>query len=201
MRLDKGISPVLSVTVLIGAVIILGMSFMAYSISLSNAQSSEVRIRNMVVDEAAKVVIYIEKEDTTQSTTTIYLGLTKVIPETSKYYLILFKTNEYQSIYGLIPLSATISQIQQNIPPQPKTSSQIYVVETAGNYVPLKVLGLPSIDTYMFWYIPPNSSLIKIEISNNELVNFKYVVPIILVDFGNEYYEVARIYCILRWGQ
>ncbi|MEM4567000.1 MAG: hypothetical protein QXM48_01540 [Sulfolobales archaeon] len=201
IKLDKGISPVISATILIATVIILGITFMTYATSLSNMQSSEARLRNMILDETAKVVMYFEKVSTTDNIIEIYLGLTKVIPEANTYYLILFKTYDYGSVYDLSPLSVSnVSQIlpqpPRNILPDTLPATKTYVVETTGNYVPLNILGYPSINAYPLMYKPQplNSSLIKIEIGKSDLTGSRYVVPIILINFGDEYYEVARLY-------
>ncbi|MCX8185764.1 MAG: hypothetical protein N3G48_01485 [Sulfolobales archaeon] len=201
MKLDSGISPVISVTVLVGAVIILGLTFMAYSISLSNAQSSEVRLRNILVDEAAKTVIYIEKEERNNVNVTIYLGVTRVLPESARYRLTVFRANEYGTFYGLVPLSASDVEVYVKPPNinvvQPMNQTQAlrtFLVESSGNYVPLSTLGLSTVNTYTIWYIPPNSTLIKLNIRITSIANFKYVVPVLLADFGSEYYEIARIY-------
>lgn len=202
IRLGKGISPVISTTILIATAIILGIAFVTYSASLSNMQSSEARLRNMITDESAKVITYFEKVTITDNTIEIYLGLTKVIPESSTYYLTLFKTNNYGSIYDLSPLNAgNISQIlplppRINISPTTLSAAKTYITEATGNYVPLNALGHSLINAYPLRYEPRplNSSLIKIEISKSDLANFRYVVPIILINFGDEYYEVVKLY-------
>ncbi|MCX8186981.1 MAG: hypothetical protein N3G48_07765 [Sulfolobales archaeon] len=201
MKLNSGISPVISVTVLVGAVLVLGLTFMAYSISLSNVQSLEVRLRNILVDEAAKTVTYIEREERDKVNVTIYLGVTRVLPETALYYLTLFTSNEYGTLYGLVPLRSADVEVYVK-PPDINVVQQInqvqalrtYVVESGGNYVPLSTLGLSTVNTYTIWYIPPNSTLIKLKIRITSIANYKYVIPILLIDFNGEYYEIARIY-------
>ncbi len=207
MRLSDGISPVISTIVLLGAVLILGISFMTYSISLSNAQSSEIRLRNALADESAKVVIFIEKDDSTRENIILYLGLTKVIPEPAKYYLTLFKSNEYGTFSGLIPLSpAEVSvsvkppDITAYRPPTGVSAMKIYMTDATGNYVPLMGSGLNTLYVYEVLYEPTplNLTLIKINVGKALVTGFKYIVPVLLMDYGDEYYEIARLYYLMR---
>ncbi len=202
MYFTKGITPAITATILIGAVLLIGISFMGFSITISNIQSSEIRLRNIVINELASAVIYVEYEDISGDIVNLYLGLIRMIPENTAYYLIIFKsTTSYRSLYELTPIDYVSGiRVSKNIPATLLApASKIYVLDEFGNQVPLNLLGIDYLTAYQVDYTPL-STLIKIVVNKYDVgyPNYSYIVSILLTEINGEYYEVARITYVLR---
>lgn len=201
MYFNKGISPAITTTILVSAVLLIGISFMTFSVTLSNIQSSEIRLKNIIISELANAVIYVEYEDIKGDEVTLYLGLIKTIPENTTYYLITFKsTKSYRSPYELLPIDISDIKVSGKTPSILSVpTSNIYILDEFGNQVPLNVLGINYLTIYQVDYVPL-STLIKVVVNKNYVgyPNYSYIVSILLTEINGEYYEIARITYMLR---
>lgn len=199
LKAFKGISPVITSMILIGAVVVIGLSFMSYAVSLTNIQRSEIVIRNILADEASKVVMYLENDYRGSSDIVIYVGISKLINESSTYYLAVFKANQYElaarkytsidaDVFIFNPSTPGSDKFQRVIG-APASPSNMYVLSTSGDYIPLGTE--PSLSVYEIPYI--HTTLIRIICPSNVVGVGNYLVVMLLVRVDSDYYELLQL--------
>ncbi len=199
LDLFKGISPVITSMILIGAVLVIGLSFMSYAILLTNIQRSEVVIRNILAEEASKVIMYLENDRRGDSNIVAYVGIAKLINEPSAYYLAVFKANQYElAAKKYTPIDANISIFNSSTPGgygfqravgTPVSSSNVYTLSTSGDYMPLGT----ELSLYVYEIPYTHTTLIKIECSSNVVGVDNYLVIMLLVRIDGDYYELLQL--------
>ena len=189
----RGISPVLTTTVLVGAVLVVGISFMSYVVVLSNNQRVEAYIRSLTADKALNTVMYIEKVVGDSNTISLYVGVINILKETTVYGITTFKTDYYglqAKVYK--PLTASLSyfngSVFTSLTSKSVDSSKVYIVSLSGDYVPLTI---NTIDIYEYTY--RHTGLINITLSKSLLNTNDYVVIMLLATVGDEHYEILQL--------
>ncbi len=189
----KGISPVLTTTILVGAVLVIGISFMSYAVVLSNTQRVEVYIRSLVADEALNTLIYIEKDIVSDSTVSLYVGIVNILNKDTTYYITTFKTDRYglqAKVYK--PLTTSMKYFNEGVFTDLNRiivdSSKAYIVSLSGDYIPL---GTGTVEVYEYRY--RHTGLVSITINKELLGSDDYIVVMLLTNVGGDYYELLQL--------
>jgi len=189
----RGISPVLTTMVLVGAVLVIGVSFMSYVVILSNSQRVEAYIRSLVADKALNTVMYLERVVDYGDKVSLYVGMVNILNESTTYYITTFKT-DYYGLQAKVYRSLTTSVSYFNgskfidLSPTSVDSGKVYIVSLSGDYVPLSI-GTVNI----YGYIYRHTGLINVTFSKSSLDTDDYVVIMLLVGVGDEYYELLQL--------
>jgi len=189
----RGISPVLTTMILVGAVLVIGVSFMSYVVMLSNSQRVEAYIRSLVADKALNTVMYLERVVDYGDKVSLYVGMVNILNESTTYYITTFKTDYYglqAKVYRSLETSVSYFNGSKFIGLSPTSvdSGKVYVVSLSGDYVPLSI-GTVNIYGYMYRH----TGLINITLSKSSLGTDDYVVIMLLVGVGDEYYELLQL--------
>ena len=189
----KGISPVLTTTILVGAVLVIGISFMSYAVVLSNTQRVEVYIRSLVADEALNTLIYIEKDIVSDSTVSLYVGIVNILNKDTTYYITTFKTDRYglqAKVYK--PLTTSMKYFNEGVFTDLNRiivdSSKAYIVSLSGDYIPLST---DTVEVYEYRY--RHTGLVSITINKELLGSDDYIVVMLLTNVGGDYYELLQL--------
>jgi len=189
----KGISPVLTTTILVGAVLVIGISFMSYAVVLSNTQRVEVYIRSLVTDEALNTLIYIEKDIVSDSTVSLYVGIVNILNKDTTYYITTFKTDRYglqAKVYK--PLTTSMKYFNEGVFTDLNRiivdSSKAYIVSLSGDYIPLST---GTVEVYEYRY--RHTGLVSITINKELLGSDDYIVVMLLTNVGGDYYELLQL--------
>jgi len=189
----KGISPVLTTTILVGAVLVIGISFMSYAVVLSNTQRVEVYIRSLVADEALNTLIYIEKDIVSDSTVSLYVGIVNILNKDTTYYITTFKTDRYglqAKVYK--PLTTSMKYFNEGVFTDLNRiivdSSKAYIVSLSGDYIPLST---GTVEVYEYRY--RHTGLVSITINKELLGSDDYIVVMLLTNVGGDYYELLQL--------
>jgi len=189
----KGISPVLTTTILVGAVLVIGISFMSYAVVLSNTQRVEVYIRSLVADEALNTLIYIEKDIVSDSTVSLYVGIVNILNKDTTYYITTFKTDRYglqAKVYK--PLTTSMKYFNEGVFTDLNRiivdSSKVYIVSLSGDYIPLST---DTVEVYEYRY--RHTGLVSITINKELLGSDDYIVVMLLTNVGGDYYELLQL--------
>lgn len=189
----RGISPVLTTMVLVGAVLVIGVSFMSYVVILSNNQRVEAYIRSLVADKALNTVMYLERVVDYGDRVSLYVGMVNILNESTTYYVTTFKTDYYglqAKVYRSLETSVSYFNGSKfiDLSPTPVGLGKVYVVSLSGDYVPLSI---GTVNIYGYTY--RHTGLINITFSKSLLGTDDYVVIMLLVGVGDEYYELLQL--------
>ena len=189
----RGISPVLTTMILVGAVLVIGVSFMSYVVMLSNSQRVEAYIRSLVADKALNTVMYLERVVDYGDKVSLYVGMVNILNESTTYYITTFKTDYYglqAKVYRSLETSVSYFNGSKFIDLSPTSvdSGKVYVVSLSGDYVPLSI-GTVNIYGYMYRH----TGLINVTLGKSSLGTDDYVVIMLLVGVGDEYYELLQL--------
>ncbi|MEM2021526.1 MAG: hypothetical protein QXP80_04815 [Zestosphaera sp.] len=189
----RGQSDLISAVVLVSAVLVMSVGFLGYVSALLSQRTAESDLNNLLQREAANTLIYREYEEGE----VIYLGVIRIDGIKSVYhYLAVNKT--YCSINGAISIGHYIPGIE-------RPSSDIYILTSDGQYVPLSTFTpFRTLMTSVPLNILPHggsNELLEIDFSEatgSEPSNPNCLVVILFTQVGNNYYEVGRYYEV--WG-
>jgi len=194
-----GVSPVITTMILVGAVMVIGIAFMSYTVSLSNIQGGEVKLRNILNEESMNVVAYVERDNSSDSLIDLYIGITKVIPEVSRYYIAIFTTDSYgiqAKTLTTLPLSSiNVGVLNYAVSQITTSTSNVFVITSFGDYIPLSFLrDYEYITLYEVEYQRP-STLIKVTIDRSQAGSSlkDYILIVIFQQVSNNYYEILQL--------
>lgn len=200
MTPSKGLSPVIASAILIGAVLIIGVSFMSYTISLADVQRYEIGVRSLLAEEASKVALFLERDVRLGANVTLYLGIAKVVDEPAPYYLAVLTASRYElasKIYSAVtPLrvrsfNGTAFHIRTPVEVRPDA---VYVISASGDYVPIMLRGIRLYDV-------PYRQVNLVEVTCSYAGLKEYLVVMLLTSVGDEYYELLQLsYRVGAWS-
>jgi hypothetical protein len=179
--------------VLVGAVLVIGVSFMSYVVILSNSQRVEAYIRSLVADKALNTVMYLERVVDYGDRVSLYVGMVNILNESTTYYITTFKTDYYglqAKVYRSLEASVSYFNGSKFIDLSPTSvdSGKVYIVSLSGDYVPLSI---GTVNIYGYTY--RHTGLINVTFSKSLLSTDDYVVIMLLVGVGDEYYELLQL--------
>jgi hypothetical protein len=179
--------------ILVGTVLVIGVSFMSYVVILSNSQRVEAYIRSLVADKALNTVMYLERVVDYGDEVSLYVGMVNILNESTTYYITTFKTDYYglqAKVYRSLTTSVSYFNGSKftNLSPTPVDSGKVYIVSLSGDYVPLSI---GTVNIYGYTY--RHTGLINVTLSKSLLSTDDYVVIMLLVGVGDEYYELLQL--------
>jgi len=188
---SKAQSEILTITLLLGVVFIVGVSLASYvSINLS-LLTTENDVRNFIQNEISKTVVY--KELDTGST--LWLGILRIDGSKTTYYVLVLNVSHCYLSNVDAENFINPSKISLGAYTVGFNSNNIYVLDEAGTYIPLKRFLSPSFTDYILL-----TSVVYDGGKIPKLVGVEYgksagcLIVFVFILVNNELYEVGRLY-------
>jgi hypothetical protein len=191
----RGQADLITVMILVGAVLVVGVALSALAVSHVSSIASRGQIQQLLVSEQANLVLYKEFENST----TLCIGTLKITPSTTRYALALFSTDMKRDLLAqnqgavIIPVATALPIVKR------VSASSVYYVYR-GEYYPLPVKGFVNvveipmdvIQSYVMQQKPFLVCINKSIVSSAEVSSAKLLY---LVYVGSELYEVGE-WCV-----
>jgi len=192
---NKAQSEIITVTLLLGVVLVIGVSLASYVNTNLSLLTAENDVRNFIQNEISKTVAY--KELDTGST--LWVGILRIDGSKTTYYILVLNVSHcYLSNVGVDDIinpdkiSSGTSGVPVGLHFNP---NKIYVLDEVGTYVPLKRFLSSSYTGYV-----PLAEVVYDGGKIPKLVGVEYgrsagcLIALVFISVNNELYEVGRLY-------
>jgi len=184
----RGQANIISLVILVGLVVVLGVGLISYFSTYIANISSENILRNAIQNEIANTVVYKENDNGEA----LWLGLIRIDGTSGLYYMLIINTSsctiQYLTDKNIIQLNLG-SIVSKSVDP-----NSIYLLGSNGDHFPIKIYyrGQSYITIYEISVEAGGKPKLIGPITYKEITGCIQVI--FFTSVNNNYYEVARIY-------
>jgi len=186
----KGVANPLVTVVLISIILVLGWSLLGMAVNYLSIVRSEQQLYAFVNRISSDTYFYIEALSS-KPKYTAYVGLLRASNTPTTYYLCILDQASSKPIEN-VDVEVSYGEDYRDAGSVTVKSDNIYILSQIARYTPLSAeVGVCDVTLYKANYTGPDLPLsIKVEVAGR----WSKLVLVLLVPYGQKYYEVKRLY-------
>jgi len=195
----KAVVNPLIVVVLISVVLILGWGLLSMTVNYLSVVRLEQQLHSFVNEISSDTHFYIEALSSSESVYTVYVGLLRVSGIPTVYYLCVLNQSNNMPVEN-VAVEILYDEGYRDANSMMVESDNMYVLSQIARYMPLSAeTGVRNVTLYIINFTGQEPLSIKINVRVEAVDQQPKLTLILLVPYGQKYYEVKRLY--VDWGR
>lgn len=184
----------LVIVVLISTVLILGWGLLSMTVNYLSAVRLEQQLYSFISEISSDTHFYIEALSSSESMYTVYVGLLRVSGTPTVYYLFILNQSDNMPVEN-VGVEILYDEEYRDANSTMVEADNVYVLSQIARYIPLSAeTGIRNVTLYIVNFTGKEPLSIKIDVRVEAVNQQPKLALILLVSYGQKYYEVKRLY-------